>query len=269
MPAFAPSQEQIDAAAAAVAAMPDFGAIAEAMSGDTFGGGGFFNVPPSRMPTSSSFLPTITRPDPGVNPAQPVVDIILRGATALGGLIFGRGPGEGETQVRLPPRVGGVQASTDVFHDPGPIITIPPAIIRRIPVPSFLPWGNDPRDDDPFWGSRPGFDWMDIPDVVGRVLGNVREPFGGFGGEGPIQYTNGGASQGGTQVANGACPPARARMPSSIMADDPCSPNNPTIYIKAGKASSLISPQLISSQSRKLSRANKAIPKKVVRRKKK
>jgi len=178
------------------------------------------------------------------------------------------------------PRLPREPVGTTIFGTPEEeIITIPraektPEIdLPRLPiitVPRKEKTREKRRMELPgFFGTGPGFDPADIFDIAGRIFGDVNEPFGGFGG-GPIRLDTGGNGNGGTtQVANGSCPPARARMPSSIMADDPCSPNNPTIYIKAGKASSLISPQLISSQSRKLSRANKSIPKKVVRRKKK
>ncbi len=49
---------------------------------------------------------------------------------------------------------------------------------------------------------------------------------------------------------------------------DPCTPNNPTFYLKAGKASAAMWPNVLASQAKKLGRANKAVPKKTVRQKK-
>ncbi len=171
------------------------------------------------------------------------------------------------------PRVGEggfiIETGTDIAQLPRDP-RIPAARITRIPLPPPLiplPRGGSGDDDmaelPPFFGSGPGFDIFDIPDIAGRILGNVNAPFGGFGGAGQTSFVQAqaaaaGAANGGVAV-NGACPPPRARMPSSILADDPCSPQNPTIYVKAGKASAALWPQLLRSQSKKVSVANKAV----------
>jgi len=213
----------------------------------------------------------------------------------LGRFIPGVFPGAGAGPTDRPSGTGTLQlpaglppAPPGTLEEPGilatatsEIITIPPARIRRFEIPNLLALPSGGAGDGmalpEFFGTGPGFDIADIFDIGGRILGDVNEPFGGFnasfGGE-PLRVagTRANGANGGTQQVangNGICPPLRARMPSSIMADDPCSPTNPTIYIKAGKASAALWPAVIRSQAKRLSTANKSIPKKVVRRKKK
>ena len=223
-------------------------------------------------------------------PGQFFFDILSGlGRFIIPGVFPGAGAGptdrpSGTGTLQLPP--GLPPAPPGTLEDPGiiatatsEIITIPPARIRRFEIPNLLALPSGGAGDGmalpEFFGTGPGFDIGDIFDIGGRILGDVNVPFGGFnvgfGGE-PLRVaaTRANGANGGTQqVANGVCPPARARMPSSIMADDPCSPTNPTIYIKAGKASAALWPGVIRSQAKRLSTANKSIPKKVVRRKKK
>ena len=216
------------------------------------------------------FLPDRRRAPP---PSVPVPDVDFPGGFPLP-FPFPEDP--------TTPRVGEggfiIETGTDIAQLPRDP-RIPPSRITRIRLPPpIIPFPRDGSGDDdmalpPFFGSGPGFDVGDIFDIGGRIIGDPTVPFGGFNtGFGGVQLnvaTRGNGNGGTTQVANGACPPPRARMPSSIMADDPCSPTNPTIYIKAGKASSALWPAVISSQAKRLSTANKSIPKKVVRRKKK
>lgn len=114
---------------------------------------------------------------------------------------------------------------------------------------------------DPFGGGF-GAGWLD---VLNTAIG--------IGGQAILQHNmgNGSASAGAAGQLNGgggACAPARPRMPSSMLVEDPCAPTNPTAYIKAGKVSSALWPGVIASQARKLSTANKRVPKRVTRRRK-
>lgn len=216
-------------------------------------------------------------PDRRSNPFQFLFDVLVRAGRLIPG-VFSRPTTDrpsGTVTLPLPP--GLPEAPPGTFEEPGilatatsEIITIPEARIRRFEIPNLIALpsggaGGDGMAELPeFFGSRPGFDIFDIPDIAGRIFGNVNAPFGGFGGTTQLNLTTGGAggavggANGGLQV-NGNCPPPRARMPSSIMADDPCAPNNPTIYIKAGKAASALWPQVLRSQSKKVTVANKAV----------
>lgn len=117
---------------------------------------------------------------------------------------------------------------------------------------------------DPFGGGF-GAGWLD---VLNTAIG--------IGGQAILQHNMGplyagsasGAANGGAAMSGGACAPARPRMPSSMLVEDPCAPTNPTAYIKAGKVSSALWPGVIASQARKLSTANKRVPKRVTRRRK-
>ncbi len=107
--------------------------------------------------------------------------------------------------------------------------------------------------------------------IGGAILGGLGEGFGGFGGVGQPQFlprVQPAGFLGFGDGNGGACAPVRPRMPSSLQMPDPCAPNNPTFYLKAGKASAAMWPNVLAGQARKLARANRAVPKKTVRRKK-
>ncbi len=118
-------------------------------------------------------------------------------------------------------------------------------------------------------------EWPAVLEAIGaaatgtaQLVRAFNDPLSDFG----TPFT-GGVQVGGLRLtaANGAaaaCPPARPRMPTSLQMADPCAPNNPTFYLKAGKASAAMWPGVLAGQAKKLARANKAVPKKTVRQKK-
>ena len=116
----------------------------------------------------------------------------------------------------------------------------------------------------------------EFSDILSQVIGGVRDialspgGFGGaFGGESPTGTFGGfrGVSQPlfiqqvaqmptaqqalfGIGEGNG-CPPPRPRMPSAVVTPNPCNPQNPTVYLKAGSVSSAVFPSLVRSQNKK------------------
>ncbi len=198
---------------------------------------------------------------PGPTPPE---DIIPPLATQLG------------TQFELPPILPRLpRTGSDIIRIPeDPNVT--PDIIPEIP-PTTETVFDPPIIPIP--GGIPVAELADILRGAGNILGafsgeSPTGDFGGFGGTGsstPFQIgtqIRGFLGLGGDGNGGGTCPPVRPRMPSSLQMADPCAPNNPTFYLKAGKASAAMWPNVLAGQARKLARANRAVPKKTVRRKK-
>ncbi len=178
--------------------------------------------------------------------------------------------------IRLPPIVEGPlpRTGSDILRIRLPGETPPEDIIPEIPPTTETVF------DPPIIPIPGGFDVAELADILrgaGNILGafSGESPTGEFGDFGGTSFQTGAAIRtflglGGN--ANGGavagCPPVRPRMPSSLQMADPCAPNNPTFYLKAGKASAAMWPNVLAGQARKLARANRAVPKKTVRRKK-
>ncbi len=100
------------------------------------------------------------------------------------------------------------------------------------------------------------------------LTGNFGD-FGGFGGAfSPIRFDQVNPATGRIERINGDCPAPRPRLPAAFISPDPCSPHNPTVYLNAGKVSSMLSPKILKQQNKRFMDMSKRLPRKTVRRRK-
>ncbi len=183
-------------------------------------------VVPGRPPISQPeavFIPGL--PFPGDLPPLP-------------GSIFGGPLGEGE--IVIPPGGRIPDGEPEVVIAEEPDGRFPPII----PFPPFPGGGGDGM--------------AELSDIVlasvraaGQIFGEPTGTFGNFGGVPQGFQQAAGFFLGDQPGPNGACPPAAPRMPGSILAPDPCHPKNPTVYLKAGKVSTGLYPQILKQQTKK------------------
>lgn len=235
--------------------------------------------PVSRPPGEIPFVdfPTVTGPGTFTPLGIPIVDVPGE-ITAREAVILD----EMERAAEFPTTPTGQMPTFEAILEGAAIPRLEPAeqvVIRpTTEAPGFLPLpplpdgGGVPPPLPPDGGPTPGGDDMaELPDVLvamaraaGQIWGSGPSDFGlpamtGGGGTGALGITGPWqTAQAQVQLpaqmpnGNGAfCPPPRPRMPSAVLAPNPCNPRNPTVYLKAGPVSSGLFPQVLKSQTKR------------------